>query len=196
MKKVIALCVALGSVGLSLATPGVATAAVPSLLNHQGRLFDAAGMPVSGMVDMEFAVYSGSTGGVPVWSEVHTITFDDGFYSVALGAQSPIDAVFDGAQLFLGITIGSDPEMTPRAAINSVPYAFVSNNAVGDITPNSIVINGTTVIDETGSWTGDPSGLVGPQGPTGATGPMGPGGATGPTGANGSTGPAGPAGPT
>ena len=32
------------------------------------------------------------------------------------------------------ITVGADPEMTPRVETLSVPYAFISNNAIGAIT--------------------------------------------------------------
>src|SRR3990167_2827663 len=76
---------------------------------------------------------------------------------------------------------------------------------IGTSTPNAKLvvagnfgINGMTVIDSTGKWVGDPTGLQGPQGPigdTGATGPTGPTGATGPTGPTGTTGPQGPPGP-
>jgi len=66
-----------------------------------------------------------------------------------------------------------------------------------------IRVNGGQIVNSTGCWVGNNSGLVGPTGPTGpsgSTGPTGPtggagtNGATGPTGPTGSTGPTGPAG--
>lgn len=195
----VGLSVFLGLPVLALASQ--ASAAVPSVLNHQGRLYDASNEPVNGPIDIEFAIYDAPDALAPVWSEIHTITFEDGYYSVTLGNDDPLLDILTGDEMYLGITVGSDPEMTPRSPIDSVPYALVANNAVGDITPTSIVINGATVIDENGEWVGAPTGLVGPQGPqgpigmTGPTGPTGPTGAIGPAGATGPTGPAGPAGP-
>jgi len=89
--------------------------------------------------------------------------------------------------------------MTPREPIESVPYALTATNAVGDITPTSISIGGTTVISSTGQWMGSPTGLVGPQGPAGPAGPAGatgPAGAQGPQGATGPQGTVGPQGPS
>jgi hypothetical protein len=199
-----------------------AEAAVPVVVNQQGRLFDASQAPVSGAIDVVFSIYDTANGATPVWTETHNITFDDGYYSVTLGTTTPLDTVFVGPEMFIGIQVGADPEMSPRASIDSVPYAFVSNNAVGDITPNSVSVNGTTVIDSTGQWVGSTAGMQGPQGPQGTpgndgpqgpqgiqgppgaigpqgvvgnTGAQGATGAMGPTGPMGSVGPAGPAGP-
>src|SRR4028119_863764 len=77
---------------------------------------------------------------------------------------------------------------TPREEVSSVPYAFVSANATGAITPVSVSIGGKTVIDENGRWVGEPSGLVGAQGPKGEPGPVG---LEGPPGPRGEPGPAG-----
>ena len=63
-----------------------------------------------------------------------------------------------------------------------------------------IRVNGGQIVNSTGCWVGNNSGLVGPTGPTGpsgtngAAGSTGPTGPTGPTGSTGSTGPTGPAG--
>jgi hypothetical protein len=45
-----------------------------------------------------------------------------------------------------------------------------------------VAVNGAHVIDGSGHWVGDPTGLMGPVGPTGSTGPTGPIGPTGPPG--------------
>ncbi|MBI4702022.1 MAG: collagen-like protein [Deltaproteobacteria bacterium] len=115
------------------------------------------------------------------------------------------ESTFDGSTRYLGISVGDDPEMTPRAIVGSVPYALVATNAVGDITPKSVAIaDYGEVIDSKGKWVGDPTGLVGPQGPQGPKGdpgPQGPNGLQGPkgdpgpVGAQGATGPKGDPGP-
>jgi hypothetical protein len=183
----------------ALTTAAPAAADVPATLVQQGRLFDAKGQALNSSVDVAFSLYTQDSGGAPVWTEVHTLTLDDGYFSVSLGEVTPFKDVFKaGTTLYLGIAVGNDAEMTPRTKVESVPFALVAGNAVGDITPNSVSVGGKTVIDATGKWVGDPTGLVGPQGPQGPAGPAGPMGATGaqgPAGPMGATGPQGPQGP-
>src|SRR5262245_60513883 len=97
-----------------LASAGVATAAVPPTLTHQGRLYDAAGNPITGTQAVTFSIYSGPNDPVPVWSETPDVTFDDGYFSVALGDVVDLIAVLDGQTKYLGVTVGNDAEMTPR----------------------------------------------------------------------------------
>ena len=127
-------------VGLVLAalSAGRAKAAVPQILTEQGQLLDASGNPVAGNIQLTFALYAAATGGTPSsgaqWHETQTITLDDGFFSAILGESTPLPAsIFTGVPLFLGVTVGTDPEMTPREAVFSVPYALVAGNANGDI---------------------------------------------------------------
>jgi collagen triple helix repeat protein len=203
--------------GVALAA--ASTASVPGTLTHQGRLFKAdtgwEENPVNGSLNVTFRLYSTQEGGDAVWTEAHDVAFEDGYYAVHLGETTPIDGAIDGAEpRYLGITIGDDDEMSPRAALGSVPFALVAREAVGDIHPRSVSIGGKTVIDSNGTWVGPKidfggktgeQGATGPQGPTGPEGPpgapgaqgeMGPMGPTGPQGPTGATGPMGPAGPS
>jgi len=59
-----------------------------------------------------------------------------------------------------------------------------------------IRVNGGQIINSTGCWVGNNSGLVGPTGSTGPTGPTGGAGTNGATGPTGPTGPSGSSGPT
>ena len=52
----------------------------------------------------------------------------------------------------------------------------------------ALAVSGATVIDASGQWVGDPSGLEGPVGPTGPVGPPGAEGPVGPVGPTGATG--------
>jgi hypothetical protein len=174
----------------ALALAGSAEAAVPGTITQQGRLYDANDMPVSGTKSVTFAIYTDDGGPNQVWSETDAITFDDGYFSVELGAATPFPpTVFDGSTRYLEITVGSGPALTPRAPIVSVPYAMLCGDVNGDIHPTSVTVNGHEVIDSNGNWVGGGMGGVGPTGATGAQGPAGPAGATG------AQGPAGPAGP-
>ncbi|MFY0540663.1 collagen-like protein [Nannocystis pusilla] len=173
---------------------------MPELVTHQGRLFDTTGSPVNGTQDLTFTIYDAEIAGNELWSETITVDFDEGYFSVRLGEQLVLDEnVFDGSTRWLGITVGADPEMTPRAAIVSVPYAMFAGDVRGEINPTNVNIQGFgPVIDQNGQWVGDPSGLIGPAGPpgpAGAAGPAGPEGPAGPAGPEGPAGPAGPAGP-
>lgn len=186
-----------------LAFAATAGAAVPAVLTEQGRLFDSAGAPLSTTVTLTFSVYAAPSGGAPLWTEVQTVTLDSGYFSAALGSSTPFPAtLWDGSPRWVGIQVGSDPEMTPRQAAASVPYAITAKDAVGDIHPASVTVGGISVIDAGGHWVGPSSGLVGPTGPEGpagpqgAQGPAGPQGPMGPQGATGATGPQGPAGAT
>ena len=49
---------------LALLLPSAALA-VPVQLNHQGRLLDTAGTPLSGAHTLDFAFYEADAGGVP-----------------------------------------------------------------------------------------------------------------------------------
>ncbi len=163
---------------------------------HQGRLFDAAGEAITGSAQVQFAIYDAETGGAALWSEVHDVALDDGYFSVSIGDLSPIGGVLGTTKRWLGITVGNDAEMTPRSPIESVPYALFAGDVNGDIHPTSVTIAGSgLVIDAAGKWVGDPSGLVGPAGPPGPAGPAGPQGPPGMDGLAGPMGPAGPAGP-
>lgn len=196
-----------------------AQAAVPQTITQQGRLYDKSGMPINGTLKVRFAIYAELTDAdpmnpaAPVWVNEFEVTFDEGYFSTTLG-RDPADMdpanpriafdanTFDGSVRYIGITIDPDSgekEMEPRASIQSVPYAMnagVAFDAVGDIHPTSITVGGVPVIDATGSWIGNSSGLIGPTGATGATGPMGPQGLQGPQGEPGMsiTGPTGPTG--
>ncbi len=145
---------------LALAFASTASA-VPLELTHQGRVFDALGQPVNGTDDLVFRIYDTPSGGSALWNETHTgTTFSNGYFTQNLGAVTALDeALFDGQELWLEVQVGaSAPALPTRLPLNSVPYAIHAGEAVnvtGDITPASITVNGTTIIDSTGAWVAD-----------------------------------------
>jgi hypothetical protein len=178
-----------------------AEATVPQYLTEQGRLFDSAGNPIAVAVTLEFNLYTTASGGTSIWTEKQTITPDTGYFSAVLGSVTPFpqpsifaSAAAAGEDLYLGVTVGSDAEIAPRQPLQSVPYALVADNAVGNITPTTVSIGATPVINAHGEWVGPTTGLVGATGPAGPAGANGAAGPAGPAGANGAQGPAGPAG--
>ncbi len=182
--------------GALLVCTSVDAQPVPRKVNHQGRLFDSSGNPLTGAHTLRFALYGSAEAGTALWTEAHSISLENGYYAITLGAVTafPPEA-FDGSTRYLGLSIDDDLEMTPREPVDSVPYALVSANVVGDIAPHSITVGGVRIVAEDGTWVGPMAGLQGPVGPPGATGPAGPAGPAGPQGPIGLTGPTGPIGP-
>ncbi len=125
---------------LLIVMPLAASSAVPQTINYQGYLTDPSGNAVSGSGDITFAIYDVETNGIVLWTETQTVTIYNGVYSVVLGtvdmSGNPLDLPFD-AQYWLGVTVGTDSEMTPRQKFAAVPYAYraviadsVADNAV------------------------------------------------------------------
>lgn len=136
---------------LSLAiTAALATtvgAAVPGTLTQQGRLIDkATGKPVTGAKDFTFSIYNAATGGTALWTETQSLTLDDGYFSTPLGATTPFPAgLFDGSgPRFLGVKIGTDAELSPREAMNSVPFALTAGSTTG---PSVVALRDTDSTD-------------------------------------------------
>ena len=75
--------------GLLLPRPA---GAVPQTLTHQGRVFDADGQPVTQTIDVVFALYDSPGADTAIWDETHTVSFENGFFSVSLGADLPLSA--------------------------------------------------------------------------------------------------------
>ena len=207
MKKVFTkLTIAIFAI-LFLALPVLAQQPSPLLINFQGKLTDTNQVPVDGPVNITFSIYKTDTGVELLWSEDHTgVNVDDGIFNVLIGDginTGDISTVLTGEERWLEVQVGSDPPMTPRQEITSVAYSIHSSTAANaddvlnkDINPNSVTIPAFgQVIDSSGKWVGDETGLIGPTGSTGATGSIGLTGPTGPAGSTGATGSRGSAGP-
>jgi Collagen triple helix repeat (20 copies) len=160
----------------ALALVGQANAAsVGSAFTYQGQLTDN-GSPASGSYDVQFALYTSAQGGVAAdTADAIGLAVSGGLINASPDFTS---VPYDGQALWVEVRVrpggssGSYTTLTPRQALNAVPYALYA-------------LSGNP----------GPVGPVGPMGPSGAigsTGPTGPAGAPGP---GGSTGPAGPQGP-
>jgi hypothetical protein len=103
-----------------------ATSTVPTMISYQGQLLDSSGKPVpDGTYSMTFKLYNVPTGGTSVWQETQSVTVTNGLFNVLLGsAGSPLSPTLFTGTTYLGVTVGSGQEMTPRQQIVSVPYAF------------------------------------------------------------------------
>jgi hypothetical protein len=142
--------------GLLLVLFSYSSAQVPQLMNYQGKLTDASGAPVNDTVQMVFSIYSDEGGVNQLWTETQTtVIIEKGVFNVLLGSETPIPySVFDGSTRYLGVAIGGDPEITPRKAMVSVPYAFRAGSGGGtdnDWTFHVTDGNDTTLITG-GAW--------------------------------------------
>jgi hypothetical protein len=123
------------------------SAEVSQVINFQGRLTDSEG-PVTSTVSMTFTVYDAETGGNSRWTETHpSVSVTDGLFSAFLGSYASLpDSLFGAGPNWLGITVGSDDEITPRSLLGSVPSAFrvgsIEGASGGNLT-DSLIVNGS-----------------------------------------------------
>jgi len=128
---------------LALAVPAVA--GVPPMINYQGKLMQPSGVPVpDGTYQMRFAIYSVPTGGTPLWSETNpNVQVKGGLFSVLLGSVNNLPAnIFDSPDRWFGVTVGTDPEMTPRQRIVSVAYAVSAGTVLDGAVTTSKLADG------------------------------------------------------
>ena len=101
---------------------GLAHPAPSVTIGFQGYLASAGGTPIDGTISMTFRLYTDPVAGSSVWTETQSVAVGNGLYSVALGSVETLPADF-APQYYLGVTAGSDSEMTPRTPLQWVPYA-------------------------------------------------------------------------
>ena len=141
-----------------LAAFAIARADVPQLVNYQGRLTDGTGSPVSdGSYSVTIALYDVASGGAPLWSETQSITTEGGLFTTLLGTFTPFDAsLLTGTSRYLGISVGADPELSPRIRLASVPYALSAASG-GGWTDAGAAVHTTSAGDFVGIGTTSPT---------------------------------------
>jgi hypothetical protein len=140
-------------------TQAITYQGAPQLINYQGRLTDGAGTPLSdGPHSVQFRIWDDTTltgGPHLLWdSGPLVVTTDKGIFTVKLGTP-PQPSLglnnFNDTSIYLGITVGADPEIAPRTRLTSVPFAMsaqyaTSANTAGTanfLTPSSAPAGGT-----------------------------------------------------
>jgi hypothetical protein len=129
----------------------VANAAVPQLINYQGRLTNSIGAPLDTTVTLDFTIYKDSLGTNDIWIETHPgVVIKDGLFQVLLGSVTPLSAsVFDGSKRWLGVQLQGGPSPTELIPIVSVAYAYRA--AKSDTSSYALSSGGATG----GGWTDD-----------------------------------------
>ena len=99
-------------------------AALVDQIPIQGRLTDASGNPLNGSYTVNFYIYDAAVGGTLLCGNlVTTVSVTNGLFNHTIDLCAAAGAI-KGDQLYLGVKVGADPEMTPRQPIYSVPYAY------------------------------------------------------------------------
>ena len=103
-----------------------APAAGPETIVYQGTLTNSAGQPLTGAFGFTFSLYDEPEGGNVLWQEQQTLTVDFGSYSAELGSVATFPPDLFVRPLYLGVRVGTDGEMVPRARLGATPYAFTA----------------------------------------------------------------------
>ena len=168
------VCIALG-IGayekfLKKTQEGKVLGTVPSLppkyLSFQGRLTDTSGTPINQPAHFRFAIYNDSTasGSAKLYEEAKWIRPDqDGIFNTLIGDTTTIDPTIfkENTELWLGVTVNTNEEMTDRQPIATVAYAFNSQYLQGyGVGSTGANINEIPVIDSQGKL------IIAASGPT------------------------------
>src|SRR6266852_1426199 len=102
--------------------------AEPRLVKFGGVLTDFMGRPLSGEVEVTFALYKQETDEEPLWKETQKLEVDkQGGYSALIGAAQttgiPAELFRSDEARWLGVQVQGEPQR-PRILLVSVPYAL------------------------------------------------------------------------
>ena len=142
---------------LTLMAPSAAHA-VPLQLAHHGQLLDAQGDPITAQESITFRLWDAAEDGNEVWSEVIVVDVVSGHYAALLSlGELGRDVLKTEPSLWLELEVSGET-LAPRQPVAATPYALVADTAEnldgGTVNATSISVNGTTVIDAAGAWTG------------------------------------------
>lgn len=170
---------------VALAQP---TLSPPGQISYQGFLTDANGGILASNTpknyNILFRIYNTSTGATNagvVWGEQQVVTVDRGYFTVMLGAGSPISGAFstnnlssifatsDASDRYIGITVQglstNDVEISPRLRLLASPYSFLAANAVNVVGSNTVTA--ANLAPNIGVWTTSGNDVYRPSGKVG-----------------------------
>ncbi|HSL89382.1 MAG TPA: hypothetical protein VK870_08775 [Ignavibacteriaceae bacterium] len=126
--------------------------AIPKQFDYQGVLKTSAGGIVpDGNYPMTFRIYNDPTGGTALWTETQTVAVANGIFSVHLGSNTAIAGVPFNRIHFLGITLGTEPELLPRTMLTPSPYSFMSMDIMDEAVTTTKIQNGAVTGDKIGA---------------------------------------------
>lgn len=158
------------AVVLALLLPAAA-AASPVQITHQARLLDEVGAAIDGPRTVRVGLWDAATGGTERWGEDFSLTVEQGFLAVTLGADTannPLDSsLFAAGPLYVQLSVGGDP-LGPREPLTPVPFAVHATSVtegvpVGTILPfggSAAALGDTWMVCNGATVTNPGSGLV------------------------------------
>ncbi|MFH1691503.1 MAG: hypothetical protein ABIC68_02895 [Candidatus Omnitrophota bacterium] len=135
---------------LFLVGAGLSDAAIPRLINYQGKVTDSNNVPLTGSYAVAFRIYDAESGGNMLWEEAHTgVVIDNGLFNILLGSVTNLDIPFD-KPYFLEIKVDNEV-MSPRQQITASAYAMRAQNT--DSLPRGVIVAWSgTVADIPSGW--------------------------------------------
>jgi len=105
----------------------ISVIAIPNSINIQGKLTNPSDTIQTGTFNFTFRIYDNFTSGNKLYESANVTSTTDarGVYDIIL---QNVNISFD-KQLYLGIEVNVDGEMTPRINLTSVPYTFRANTS-------------------------------------------------------------------
>lgn len=134
---------------LVIITTVSASAVINPQINFQGKITNPDGTNITnGSYSIRFRMYSSPsldaantcTANSCLWEETKSITITDGIFQTALGDTTALPGLvdFNTNNIYLGIKVAADLEMSPRVRFTASPYAFNSEK-VGGFTAAQLV---------------------------------------------------------
>ena len=138
--KIIGIGLGIGVAALALVNLAHSQS-VPGSVNYQGRLTNAAGQPLDGVsVNLTFTFYPTQSSSTPFLAVTQpSVPVSKGIYNLLIGSggilpgtETTLAGVFqNNTEVWMGVQVNSDPEMTPRTRIASVPFALNAGRLEG-----------------------------------------------------------------
>jgi len=141
LKRIFAFC------ALFACLTSSALAQAPATIGYQGILTDANGVAVpNGAQTITFRLYAAASGGSALWTETQTVTTTSGAFSAILGSITSLNISFN-QPLYLGISVGSGAELTPRIALTASPYSLTAKTVEdGAVSSGKIADSAVTTV--------------------------------------------------
>ncbi|MCH7883205.1 hypothetical protein IIA95_02215, partial [Patescibacteria group bacterium] len=138
-KLIVRLALIILIVGIFSAAAVLAAPGINKQLSYQGTLKSGGINVADGDFDIIFRIYDAATDGNLLWTGTHTtangnpVTLTNGVFNAFLGSGTgnAFTLDFNTDTLYLGITVSTDSEMTPRQRFVASVYAFNADTVDG-----------------------------------------------------------------
>jgi hypothetical protein len=139
-------------------------AAAPNPFSLELRLTTAAGVPVTNPAQaITLKLYTVSAGGAAAYTESQTVSVSNGLCATTIGGGNPVSfaALPFSIAYWVGVTVGTDAEMTPRLPLLAVPYAAYARSVADNAIGTAQIANGTLTAADFSGGVLTPGGAAG-----------------------------------